>query len=90
MSNKVNFDKLMNLNPTKYFSGVNSLGQKVELVEHPIKGDESPVIVVFPEVKKAFHSEFWDTYDMEEGIENKSDYEPLYHNDMLLMGYEYY
>ena len=42
----MNYEKLMSYNPSEYGSMVNSLGQKIIFVEHPIRGDEYPVIAV--------------------------------------------
>lgn len=86
MAKKYNYDKLMGLYPTVLGDMVNSDGQKVLFLEHPLRGDEAPVIVQFPEYRLAFDSEFWDTDDMEEV---GGCYEPsvldgkLYHGDIL-------
>jgi hypothetical protein len=57
---KLNFEKLMNLNPTEYRTVINSIGQKVTFIEHPTKGDEAPVIAVFKEEQKAFYTDFYE------------------------------
>lgn len=71
---KLNFDKLMAFEPTVYTEFLNSQGKKVQLCEHPTKGDEAPVLVVFPDEKLAFESDFWDTEDM---TAEHGEYEPV-------------
>lgn len=64
----------MALKPTIYKTIVNQRGQKIDLVEHPIKGDNYPVIAVCHEHKAAAATEFFDTEDFGEG----SEYNPVY------------
>jgi len=71
---KLNYSKLMALKPTKYSSIKNQLGQKVDIYEHPIKGDEAEVIAVIEEFKEAVNTGFFDTEDFYEG----SEYNPIY------------
>ena len=47
----MNYEKLMKHNPTSYGIIVNSIGQNIEFYEHPLKGDEFPVIIVCHELK---------------------------------------
>lgn len=70
---KLNYAKLMELNPTELDDFTNYLGQKMVFLEHPTQGDSYPVIVAFPEEKLAFNSGFYDTDDFYLG----SDYEPV-------------
>ena len=70
---KLNYDKLMALKPTIYNGFRNTLGQLVQLAEHPTRGDEYPVIAIFRDQKVAFCTDFFDTSDMYKG----SDYEPI-------------
>lgn len=70
----LNYQRLMALKPTLYTTFTNSEGQQIELVEHPIKGDEYPVIIVYHAEKLAVCSEFYDTNDLLGG----EDYEPVY------------
>ena len=63
------FDKIMELNPTLLYSFVNELGQRVDVLEHPLKGDDSPPIVCFPDEKAMFVTEFYD-------IEQTGEYTP--------------
>ena len=79
------FNKLMELAPTIYEEIVNSMGQKVQLAEHPLYGDEVAVIVIFPEHKKAFSSDFFDTDDM---LDPEGDYVPHLVDDKLVYTYE--
>lgn len=75
----LNYEKLMALKPTIYDTIVNQLGQKIELVEHPIKGDEFPVIAIYHEEKIAVNTEFWDCGDFYEN----SEYNPVYMHGVL-------
>jgi hypothetical protein len=71
----------------------NFMGQRILLVEHPILGDEAPVIAVCHEHMSkseegyvygaAGNTTFFDTEDMYEG----SDYEPLFIGDKLTYRY---
>jgi hypothetical protein len=72
MSNKLNFTALTKLNPTVYEEFINSLGQTVQLIEHPIKGDEYPVIAIFPDLQLAYCTDF---YECEEISEVGGEYE---------------
>lgn len=65
----LNYEKLMALNPTEYDRVTNQLGQEVVFYEHPIVGDDLPVIAVFHEQKVAAITGFYDTGDFYEGSE---------------------
>ena len=67
---KLNYDKLMAHDPSVYCS-VTSDGEEFQLVEHPLKGDEYPVIILHHPTKQAVCSDFWDTDDLE------GDYKPI-------------
>ena len=71
---KLNYLKLMDGNPTVYDKMTNSVGQEIEFVEHPYKGDEYPVIVVCHEKALAFCSDFWELDDM---MGESGSYEPI-------------
>ncbi|WP_026715218.1 hypothetical protein [Flavobacterium daejeonense] len=71
----LNYQKLMNLNPFVYEEFINSLGQKITFVEHPLKGDEERVICICHELKLASYSDFFETGDM---IAEHREYEPLF------------
>ena len=75
------YKNLMNHNPTVYSSVVNRLGQTIEFVEHPIKGDEYPVIAVCHKHKAAMCTDFFDTDDMED---TASGYTPIVSNGLLV------
>lgn len=62
----LNYTKLMALQPTVYETFTNSIGQVIKLVEHPIKGDSVPVIVVCEELQLAAYSDFYETGDIDE------------------------
>jgi hypothetical protein len=74
----INFEKLMARNPTEYGRMVNSKGQEIVFLEHPIMGDEAEVIVASLELKKADYSGFFDTDDMEA---DHLEYEPWFDDD---------
>jgi hypothetical protein len=77
MLQKLNFTKLQSLSPTILSQFKNKRGQEIQLIEHPIYGEEHPVIIMFLDYKVAFNSEFWDTED----IYKTSDYEPFLKKD---------
>jgi hypothetical protein len=79
----LNFDKLMSFNPTEYGKMTNSIGQEITFVEHPTKGDESPVICVCKELKLADYSTFYELDDM---LADHKEYEPTFVNGKLLIG----
>lgn len=65
----------MALEPTVYGQIVNALGQTVTFVEHPIEGDEYPVIAVFKDLEMAFATDFFETDDM---MASHGEYTPAY------------
>ena len=79
----LNYTKLMSEEPTLYGEMVNSLGQKIEFVEHPYKGDEYPVIAVCRELKLASATDFWDLDDM---LADHKEYEPSFQEEKLFIG----
>ena len=79
----MNYSKLMNLNPTSFGSMGNSIGQEIEFFEHPLKGDEFPVICVCHSLRLASASEFWETDDM---IAEHKEYEPSFQDGKLFIG----
>jgi hypothetical protein len=62
----LNYKKLIDLNPTVYIEFVNSIGQTIKVVEHPLKGDESPVIIVCDELQLSDYSDFYETGEINE------------------------
>ena len=79
----INYGKLMDLDPTEYDSFVNSKGQKITFVEHPLRGDEYPVICVCHDLKLACASDFFETDDM---MSDDKEYEPTFENGKFLIG----
>ena len=71
---KLNHQVLMALQPTKYETTTNQLGQMVDFYEHPLHGDEYPVIAVIEAEKVAYNTGFYDCEDFYDG----SDYMPVY------------
>jgi hypothetical protein len=71
----MNYQKLMEKNPTELGSFLNSKLQKVYFYEHPIYGDESEIIVVSHDKKVASYSGFFDLEDM---TATHGEYEPWF------------
>lgn len=71
----MNYEKLIKHKPTVYDTLVNSKGQTIELVEHPINGDESDVIAICHNLKAADYTGFFDTEDM---MADHQEYEPWF------------
>lgn len=83
----MNYKKLMEYNPTEYERMINSLGQEIVFYEHPLKGDEFPVIIVCHELELADHTDFMETVDM---VQDHKEYEPSFIDGKLYIGgYEY-
>jgi hypothetical protein len=82
----MNYLKLMEKNPTKYGEIKNNLGQLIVFYEHPVKGDESPVIAVCHELKLA---EVTDFYELDDMTATEEDYRPMFVDGALRMGYEF-
>jgi len=80
----MNYNWLVDMNPTIYGSTVNDMGQTIEFVEHPLKGDEAPIICVCHELEVAALSDFFDTDDMIDG----RDYMPFFIDGQLKLKYE--
>lgn len=75
----------MVLKPTVYSTIVNQEGQTIEFVEHPIMGDEYPIIAVYHKEKVAVCTDFFDVSDFFEG----SDYNPVYMHGELKCAWEF-
>ena len=96
MSNKLhtNYVNLTGRELTILDEMTNFMGQRILLVEHPILGDDGPVIAVCHEHMSkgdegyvygaAANTTFFDTDDMYEG----SDYEPLFIDGKLTYRFE--
>jgi len=74
----MNYEKLISYDPTEYGSMINSQGQKIVFVEHPLKGDEYPVIAVCHELKRAEVTDFFELDDM---MAEHGEYEPWFDED---------
>lgn len=81
---RVNFQWLVDMNPTIYGSIQNDMGQEIEFVEHPLMGDEAPIICLCREDEVAAESEFFDLCDLTRG----GDYTPFFIDGQLKMRYE--
>jgi hypothetical protein len=79
----LNYEKLMAHNPTEYGRMTNSLGQEIVFVEHPLRGDETPVICVCNELGLASYSTFYELDDM---TADHKEYEPSFKNGNFLIG----
>jgi hypothetical protein len=79
----LNYEKLMAHNPTEYGRMVNSIGQEIVFVEHPTKGDETPVICVCHDLKLACYSTF---YELEDMTADHKEYEPSFQGGSFLIG----
>jgi len=79
----MNYKKLMEHNPTEYDRMINSKGQEIVFYEHPLKGDEFPVIIVCHELELADYTDFMETTDM---MAEHKEYEPSFINGQLQIG----
>jgi len=79
----LNYQKLMDRNPTSYGKMINDQGQEIEFFEHPIFGDESEVIVACHELKLASYSTFFETDDM---TAEHGEYQPSFVDGQLQIG----
>lgn len=79
----MNYEKLMSRKPTSYGTMINTQGQTIEFFEHPLFGDEFPVIIVCHELGLADHTDFMDIDDM---IEDHKEYEPSFIDGKLYIG----
>ena len=79
----LNYSKLMSHKPTSYGTFVNSLGQTIDFLEHPLQGDTSEVICACHELQLASYSSFFETDDM---IADHKEYEPSFQNGNFYIG----
>jgi hypothetical protein len=79
----MNYEKLISFNPTSLGVMTNSIEQKIEFFEHPLKGDEFPVIIVCHKLKLADYSDFMEIDDM---IAPHKEYEPSFQRKKLFIG----
>jgi len=71
----MNYQKLISFNPSEYGTMINSKKQKIVFVEHPIRGDEYPVIAVCHELQLAAATDFFELDDM---MAEHGEYEPWF------------
>jgi hypothetical protein len=79
----MDYQKLINQNPTSYGKHINSLNQEIEFFECPIEGGDAPVICVCHNLKLASYSTFYETDDM---TADHKEYEPTFKDNKLLIG----
>ena len=79
----LNYQKLMAHNPTEYGQMTNSFGQLITFVEHPIHGDEYPVICVCHALELASASTFYELDDM---MADHKEYEPNFFEGKFFIG----
>jgi hypothetical protein len=79
----MNYAKLMNLNPTSYGTFKNQLGQEIEFFEHPIYGQDYPVVCVCHSLQLAALSDFYELDDM---IDEHGEYAPSFQDGKLYTG----
>lgn len=79
----LNYTKLIANDPTKYGEMTNSIGQKIEFVEHPTRGDEYPVIAVCHELELAACTDFYELNDM---TADHKEYEPSFQDGKFFIG----
>lgn len=79
----LNYAQLIQQQPTVYSKFINSIGQEIEFVEHPIKGENYPVICVCHELKLAACSTFYETVDM---LADHKEYEPKFIEGKFFIG----
>ena len=79
----MNYAKLMQHNPTSFGTFTNSMGQIIDFLEHPLKGDEAQVICVCHELQLAEYSTFYETDDM---TQDHREYEPSFLDGKLYIG----
>mgnify|MGYP003606717051 CR=1 FL=1 len=77
------YPKLLIYEPTVLATLTNSLGQEIELVEHPTKGDEGFVIAICHDLKLAEDTPFFDLADM---LAEHKEYEPSFVDGKLHIG----
>ena len=79
----LSYQKLMSWKPTEYGRMVNSYGQEIVFVEHPIHGDEHPVICVCHALELASASTFYELDDM---MADHKEYEPNFYDGKFYIG----
>lgn len=82
---ELDYHQLMDFKPTIIGSVINQLGQVITFIEHPVLGDEYPVIAVFHEFEMAVNTEFFDMDDMYPG----SEYLPVYRDGEVKCAWDF-
>lgn len=83
---KMNYQKLMDLNPTKYGEIINKENQLIEFFEHPYYGQDRPVIAVCRALKLADETDFYELDDM---TAKDGEYTPVFVQGSIRYGYEF-
>ena len=78
----MNYTQLMSLNPTSYGRMMNDKGQLIEFYEHPIHGEDAPILCACHELNLAACSGFYDTDDMEA---EHGEYQPSFNEHGILV-----
>jgi hypothetical protein len=73
----------MSLNPTKLGEMLNSGNQIIEFYEHPIHGDEHPIIAVSHLHQLAANTDFYELDDM---LADHKEYEPSFIDNKFYIG----
>lgn len=81
----LNYDKVLALKPFILEMIINQAGQTIEILEHPLKGDESTVLAVYHKERLIVETESWDCADFFEG----SDYNPVYMHGEMKCAWEF-
>lgn len=82
----MNYKKLMSHNPYKFLPELtNSLGQKINFYEDPIRGDGAPIICVCHDLGLAKSSGFYELDDM---MADHGEYAPHFVDGELKCGFE--
>jgi hypothetical protein len=79
----LNYTKFMALQPTKYGQMTNDKGQLIEFYEHPLRGDEHPVIAVCHELNLAATTDFYELDDM---TAEHGEYQPWFNDGQIFYG----
>lgn len=77
----MNYTKFIDRNPTEYGSMTNTKGQQITFYEHPVYGEDAPVVCVCHELELAESSTFYETDDMNA---EHGEYEPWFDSEGML------
>lgn len=79
----LNYARLMKLEPFKYGSMMNDMGQQIDFYEHPLRGEEAEVIAVSHEMQLAEYTGFYELDDM---TAEHGEYQPAFIDGELYIG----